>query len=164
MEHCLGFWNLVAANQADADISIVDAQTAKEVARVPEGAITGHEVATALDGITGYVTIYGDSSVGDAGTDGRELLAIDLASRKIVGRLDFGQGVRPHGIAMNSQDGLLYVATELDRTVTIVDPKTFKIVGSISTGQVNLICLRSLTMVALAAPQMWDRAVSRSWT
>jgi hypothetical protein len=28
---------LIAVNQADSDISIVDAQAAKEVARVPEG-------------------------------------------------------------------------------------------------------------------------------
>jgi DNA-binding beta-propeller fold protein YncE len=52
-----------------------------------------------------------------------------------VGRLDFGHGVRPHCIVMNPRDGLLYVTTEIDRTVTIVDPKTFKIVGSIPTGQ-----------------------------
>jgi DNA-binding beta-propeller fold protein YncE len=126
---------LIAVNQADADISIVDARAAKEVARVPEGAVAGHEVAASLDGKTAYVPIYGDSSVGEAGTDGRELLAIDLASRKVVGRLDFGHGVRPHSIIMNPKDGLLYVTTEVDRTVTIVDPKTFKIVGAIPTGQ-----------------------------
>lgn len=62
-------------------------------------------------------------------------MAIDLASRKVVGRLDFGHGVRPHSIIMNPKDGLLYVTTEVDRTVTIVDPKTLKIVGSIPTGQ-----------------------------
>ena len=97
---------LIAVNQADADISIVDAQSAKEVARVPEGAVAGHEVASSLDGKVAYVPIYGDSSVGEAGTDGRELLAIDLTSHRIVGRLDFGHRVRPHSIQMNPQDGL----------------------------------------------------------
>jgi DNA-binding beta-propeller fold protein YncE len=137
--HCIlaqtSLGTLIAVNQADADISIVDLAAAKEVARVPEGAIAGHEVAASLDGKIVYVPIYGDSSVGDPGTDGRELLAIDLASRKILGRLDFGHGVRPHCIVMNPRDGLLYVTTEIDRTVTIVDPKIFKIVGSIPTGQ-----------------------------
>ena len=33
------------------------------------------------------------------------------------------------------KDGLLYVTTELDQTITIIDPKTLKIVGSIPTGQ-----------------------------
>jgi len=126
---------LIAVNQGESDISIVDAQAAKEVAKVPEGAVAGHEVATSLDGKTAYVPIYGDASVGEAGTDGREMVAIDLASRKVVGQLDFGHGVRPHGILMNPQDGLLYVTTELDRTVTIVNPKTMKVVGTIPTGQ-----------------------------
>jgi hypothetical protein len=96
---------LIAVNQADADISIVDPEAGKEVARVPEGAVAGHEVAASLDGKTAYVPVYGNSSVGEPGTDGRELLAIDLASRKIVGRLDFGHGARPHGILMNPRDG-----------------------------------------------------------
>jgi DNA-binding beta-propeller fold protein YncE len=126
---------LIVVNQADADISIVDAHAGEEVAKVPEGAVAGHEVATSLDGTIAYVPIYGDSSVGEAGTNGREMLAIDLASHKIVGRLDFGHGVRPHCIVMNPRDGLLYVTTEIDRTVTIVDPKALKIVGSIPTGE-----------------------------
>jgi YVTN family beta-propeller protein len=126
---------LIAVNQADADISIVDTQAGKEVARVPEGIVAGHEVATSLDGKIAYIPIYGDSSVGDPGSDGREMLAIDLSSHKVVGRMDFGHGVRPHCIVMNPHDGLLYVTTELDRTVTIVNPKTLTIVGMIPTGQ-----------------------------
>jgi YVTN family beta-propeller protein len=31
--------------------------------------------------------------------------------------------------------GMLYVTTELDKTVSIIDPKTLKIVGSVPTGQ-----------------------------
>jgi YVTN family beta-propeller protein len=30
---------------------------------------------------------------------------------------------------------MLYVTTELDHSITIIDPKTLKIVGSIPTGQ-----------------------------
>jgi YVTN family beta-propeller protein len=33
------------------------------------------------------------------------------------------------------KDGLLYVTTELDQAITLIDPKTLKIVGSIPTGQ-----------------------------
>jgi YVTN family beta-propeller protein len=60
---------------------------------------------------------------------------IDIGSRKVVQRFDFGHGVRPHCAVMNPNDGLLYVTTELDRTVTIIDPKTLKLVGTIPTGQ-----------------------------
>jgi DNA-binding beta-propeller fold protein YncE len=58
-----------------------------------------------------------------------------IPAHRVEGRLDFGHGVRPHCIVMNPRDGLLYVTTEIDRAVTIVNPKTFKIVGSIPTGQ-----------------------------
>jgi len=62
-------------------------------------------------------------------------VVIDIGSRKVVQRFDFGHGVRPHCVVMNPSDGLLYVTTELDRTVTIIDPKTLKLVGTIPTGQ-----------------------------
>jgi YVTN family beta-propeller protein len=80
------------------------------------------------------VPIYGDSGVGLPGTNGRNMVAIDVASRKVTGNLDFGHGVRPH-LPVWGPDGLLYVTTELDNSVTIVDPKTLKIVGTISTNQ-----------------------------
>jgi YVTN family beta-propeller protein len=49
--------------------------------------------------------------------------------------VDFGHGVRPHLPVIGPKDGLVYVTTELDHSVTVVDPKTLKIVGSIPTGQ-----------------------------
>jgi len=33
------------------------------------------------------------------------------------------------------KNGLLYVSTELNRSITIIDPATLKIIGSIPTGQ-----------------------------
>jgi DNA-binding beta-propeller fold protein YncE len=126
---------LLAVNQGEATIGIVDPQAAKQIATIAAGGVTGHEVAVSLDGKTAYVPIYGDSSVGEAGTDGRDMVAIDIASRKIVGHLDFGHGVRPHCAVMNPRDGMLYVTTELDQTVTIIDPNKLQVVGVIPTGQ-----------------------------
>jgi DNA-binding beta-propeller fold protein YncE len=126
---------LLAVNQGEATLGIVDPRAGKLVATIAEGDVTGHEVATSFDGKLAYVPIYGDSSVGDPGTDGRDLVVIDIGSRKVIRRFDFGHGVRPHCAVMNPNDGLLYVTTELDRTVTIIDPKTLKLVGAIPTGQ-----------------------------
>jgi len=126
---------LLAVNQGEATLGIVDPRAGKQVATIAEGGVTGHEVATSFDGKLAYVPIYGDSSVGDPGSDGRELVVIDIGSGKVVQRFDFGHGVRPHCAVMNPNDGLLYVTTELDRTVTIIDPKTLKLVGTIPTGQ-----------------------------
>lgn len=116
-------------------LAIVDPVAGKVLASVPEGGNTGHEVAASPDGLFGYVPIYGNSGVGKPGTDGSNMVVIDLASRKVVGNVDFGHGVRPHLPVFGPKDGLLYVTTELDKTVTIIDPKTLKILGSIPTGQ-----------------------------
>lgn len=126
---------LVATNQGDHDLSIIDPVDAKQLATVPEGGITGHEVATSPDGRTAYVPIYGSSGVGKPGTDGREMVVIDIPSRTVTGKVDFGHGVRPHCPVYDRASGMLYVTTELDQTVTIIDPRTLKIVGTVPTGQ-----------------------------
>lgn len=126
---------LLVANQGDRNLSIIDPVAAKQVAVVVEDGITGHEVATSPDGRTAYVPIYGDSGVGKPGSDGRNMVVIDIASRKVIGNVDFGHGVRPHCVIHDRNSGLLYITTERDQTVTAVDPQTLKVVGSIPTTQ-----------------------------
>jgi len=126
---------LLVANQKDQNLSIVDPVANQQTAAVKENAFTGHEVAASPDGKTAYVPIYGDSGVGKPGTDGQTMDVIDIASRKITGTVDFGHGVRPHKPVYDPASGLLYVTTELDHSVTAIDPHTLKIVGSIPTGQ-----------------------------
>jgi DNA-binding beta-propeller fold protein YncE len=92
-------------------------------------------VVASPDGRTAYVPIYGDSGVGKPGTDGDRMVVIDIASRKVTGSVDFGHGVRPHLPVFGPKNGMLYVTTELDQAITIIDPKTLKIVGQIPTGQ-----------------------------
>src|SRR5437667_76082 len=68
--------------------------------------------------------IYGDS-----------MDVIDIAARQIVGNVDFGHCVRPHCAVFGPTDGLLYVTTELDNAITVIDPHTLKTIGTIPTGQ-----------------------------
>jgi DNA-binding beta-propeller fold protein YncE len=126
---------LLVANQGDRDLSLIDPSEGKQVATIPVEGVTGHEVAASPDGKTAYVPIYGDSGVGRPGTDGTKISVIDLASRKVVHTIDFGHGVRPHCPIYDQNSGMLYVTTELDKSVSIIDPKTLKIVGSVPTGQ-----------------------------
>jgi DNA-binding beta-propeller fold protein YncE len=126
---------LLVAQKGDASLGIIDPVAGKLVASVPEGGFTGHEVIASPDGRLAYVPIYGNSGVGKPGTDGTKMVVIDLASLKVTGTLDFGHGIRPHMPIFGPKDGLLYVTTELDQTVTQIDPKTLKIVGTIPTGQ-----------------------------
>jgi YVTN family beta-propeller protein len=139
---------LVAEKGAHA-LGIVDAASGKELVSIPEGGITGHEVTASLDGKTAFVPIYGNSGVGKPGTDGTMIVAIDVASQKVVGHLDFGRGIRPHCPVMNPRDGMLYVTTELDKTISIIDPKTLKIVGTVPTGQAQS------HMLAISPDGLW---------
>ncbi len=79
--------------------------------------------------------IFGNSGVGKPGTDGSLIRVVDLKKQEIVGTIDFGKGVRPHCAIIGPKNHLLYVTTELENAITIIDPKTFKIIGSIPTGQ-----------------------------
>jgi DNA-binding beta-propeller fold protein YncE len=126
---------LLVANQGDHTLSLIDLAAGKEIAAVPVGGVTGHEVAVSPDGKLAFVPIYGDAGVGRAGTDGSSMSVIDIGARKVVGSVDFGHGVRPHMPLYEPVSGMLYVTTELDKAVTIVDPKTLKVVGAIPTGQ-----------------------------
>jgi len=126
---------LLVANKGDNALGFIDVAAGKQVAEVAEGGVTGHEVIASRDGKLAYVPIYGNSGVGMPGTDGSNMVVIDLASRKVVGNVDFGKGVRPHCPLFGPRNGLLYVSTELEKAIAIIDPSTLKIVGSIPTGQ-----------------------------
>ncbi len=128
---------LLVVNQGDATLSLIDPETGKRNASIAEGVpkMVGHEVAVSPDGRFAYLPLYGDAGVGRPGTDGDLMLVIDLAKRVVIDRVNFGRGVRPHCVLYDPVSGLLYVTTELAESVTVVDPKSLQIVGSIPTKQ-----------------------------
>ena len=126
---------VLVANKGDHTLGLIDPKAGRQIATVDVGGITGHEVIASPDGRFAYVPIYGNSGVGQPGTDGSQLAVIDLAVRKVSGTVDFGHGVRPHCVLIGPKDGLLYVTTEIDQAVTIIDPASLKIVGKIPTTQ-----------------------------
>jgi YVTN family beta-propeller protein len=126
---------LLVCNKGDKTLGIIDPASCQQIATVNEEGETGHELVASPDGKRAYVPIYGNSGVGHPGTDGQLIRVIDLAARKIVGTVDFGKGVRPHCAVMGPKNGLLYVTTELDNCVSVIDPKALKIVDKIPTGQ-----------------------------
>jgi hypothetical protein len=132
-----GAQTLLVVNQGDSTTSLIDAATGKLLAAVPDNTpgVHGHEAAASVDGRFAFVPIYGSTGVGKPGIDGHEMLVIDIVARKVVGHVDFGHGVRPHMALLDPASGMLYVTTELDSSVAIIDPKTWKIVGAIPTGQ-----------------------------
>jgi YVTN family beta-propeller protein len=127
--------SLLVVNQGDHNLSIVDPATLKVRATVDVEGITGHEVAVLPDGHTAVVPIYSDTGVGKTGTDGRLMAVIDLRSKKLLRQVDFGHAVRPHSAVYDANRKLLYVTTELDQAIAVLDPETLKIVGTIPTSQ-----------------------------
>lgn len=126
---------LLVANKGDHTVSLVDPKAGQQIATVDVKGVTGHELVASPDGKVAFVPIYGDSGVGLPGSDGSNLAVIDLASRKLAGNVDFGKGVRPHCAVIGPKNGLLYVTTELNQSIAVIDPKTLQIVGKIPTGQ-----------------------------
>ena len=126
---------LVVANKGDQSLGLVDVTAGRQLAVIPENGVTGHELAVTPDGRRAFVPIYGSSGVGQPGTDGQLIRVIDLASHEITGTIDFGHGVRPHCAVWGPKNGLLYVTTELENSVTIIDPATLRITGTVPTGQ-----------------------------
>ena len=126
---------LLVTNKGDRSLSLIDPSTNKQIAVIPEEGVTGHELAASPDGKLAYVPIYGDAGVGKVGSDGQLMRVIDLEKRAIVGTVDFGKGVRPHCAVYCKANGMLYVTTENDKTISIIDPATLKIVGTVPTDQ-----------------------------
>jgi len=128
---------LLVVNQGDRNISFIDPSTNRQIATVSEGETVGHghEIAILPEGRIAYVPIYSNTGVGKPGLNGREILVVDIPRRKVIGHIDFGRGVRPHCPVYDPVTGLLYVTTELDNTVTVVDPRNLTIAGVIPTRQ-----------------------------
>ncbi len=126
---------LLVCNKGDHTLGIIDTIAGKQIATVDEDGVTGHEVVASPDGKLAFVPVFGNSGVGKPGTDGSVIRVIDIASRKIVNTVDFGRGVRPHCALIGPKDGLLYVTTELENSITVIDPRSLKIVATIPTGQ-----------------------------
>jgi DNA-binding beta-propeller fold protein YncE len=122
-------------NKGDRTLSIVDPETNRQIATVAEEGITGHEVAASADGRLAFVPIYGDSGVGQPGTDGRLIRVVDLDKRRIVDTIDFGRGVRPHCAVTCAATNRLYVTAENENAVAEIDPATGKVKGFIPTGK-----------------------------
>jgi DNA-binding beta-propeller fold protein YncE len=132
-----GAQTLLVVNQHDHTITMADPASGKQIATVTETVPGqwGHEIVASTDGRTAYLPVYGDAGVGRPGVDGSKMLVIDLASHRVTREVDFGHGVRPHLPVLDRSRDLLYVTTELDDAVTIIDPRTLAIIGKVPTGQ-----------------------------
>lgn len=124
---------LLIENKGEHTLGIIDPRAGKMVAKVTLSGVTGHEVAASPDGRFAYAPIYGNSGVGNPGTNGHAIDVIDVRSRRIAHTINL-KPVRPH-CPIYGADGMLYVTAELARAIFVIDPGTLKHVASIPTRQ-----------------------------
>jgi YVTN family beta-propeller protein len=128
---------LLVVNQGNSTLSLIDPATNQQIAAIPENTpgVHAHEAAVTPDGRTAFLPIYGSTGVGKPGIDGAQMLIVNIPSHEIKATINFGHGVRPHQPTYDPSTGLLYITTELDNAITVLDLHTYKIVGKIPTGQ-----------------------------
>ncbi len=129
---------LLVVNKSDGTVSILDAASGKLRATVPVEA-GPHEVEVLADGKTAAISSYGSKA-----EPGHMVSVVDLASAKVVSRVDIGAGSRPHGLKA-LPDGRLLVTAEGTRELVIVDPVAAKVTARIATG-------RDISHMVAAAP------------
>src|SRR5262249_18391744 len=112
---------LLVANKGDKSLGVIDPATGTLVTTIPHNKNTGHEVAASSDGQFAYVPIFGNSAVGMPDIEGCEVIVINLNARQVTSTINFGRGVRPHCPVFDPIHSLLYVTTELDKSVSVID-------------------------------------------
>lgn len=129
---------LVVVNKSDDTVSIVDAKSGGLRATVPVGK-GPHEVEVLADGKTAAVSDYGRPDA-----PGRTVTLVDLDRGAALGKIDLGEGTRPHGLEALA-DGRLLVTAEGSKELLIVDPKNRRVTARIPTR-------RDVSHMVVAAP------------
>ena len=118
----------------DQTLDVVDLASGASAGRVRASGFTPHEVAATPDGLRAYLPIYSDAWLGDPGTDGRAIDVVDLVAMRIEDTIPLDGPSRPH-LPVVGGDGRLYVGTELDESISIIDPRSRSRIGRLPTGR-----------------------------
>ena len=125
---------LLVVCKGDQSLEVIDLASGTSAGRITASDFTPHEVAATPDGRLAYLPIYSDAFVGEPGTDGRRIDVIDLVGMRVTDEIAIDFASRPH-LPLVGGDGLLYVGTELDESVSVFDPSARARVGRLPTGR-----------------------------
>jgi len=92
-----------------------------------------HDFVLTPDRKTAYVPLYGDGIFGRNPNPGHEVAIVDMDGMKVVGSIDVSPYRAPHGIQIGP-DGTIYVASDLDHKLLVIDPKARKVTRAVDTG------------------------------
>ena len=129
--HPTGTKGLLLIDKLGGTIRFFDPVTFKERSSI-KVATNPHDFALSTDRKTAYVPLYGDGIYGRNPNPGHEVLIVDLESSTIVGSVDVSPYRAPHGIQID-ENGTLYVTSDLDRKILVIDPKARKMTKAIET-------------------------------
>ncbi len=125
---------LLVVCKQDQSLEVLDLEAATTVERIRASGFTPHEVIATPDGSRAYLPIYSDAFVGAPGTDGRAIDIVDLVGLRVADTIPLDFASRPHLPVLGS-DGRLFVGTELDESISIIDPVTGTRTGRLPTGR-----------------------------
>jgi YVTN family beta-propeller protein len=114
---------VLVTNWCSADLSVIDAASAKEVARVPLRGEHPRGIAVAPDSRTAYVALMGSD----------RLVRVDLARRAVADFARTGDG--PRHVVISPDGRHLFVTNNGDGTVSKLDRATGAVLKRVRTGQ-----------------------------
>jgi YVTN family beta-propeller protein len=129
--HPTGSKGLFLVDKLGGQVRFLDPVTYKERAAVKLPA-NPHDFVLNPDHTIAYVPIYGDGIYGRNANPGHEIDIVDLQTQKVVGTIDVSPYRAPHGIQL-APDGTLFVTSDLDRKLLVVDPKARTVKAAIDT-------------------------------
>ena len=99
---------VIVLNKAAHTAMVIDVATGETLATLKTG-VGPHEVAVHPEGRFAVVANYGEQEMGSS------LSVIDLATLELVGGIDLGAPIRPHGLAFEPDGKHLWVSAEVVR-------------------------------------------------
>ena len=125
---------LLVVCKDDQALQVIDLPSGTSLGSIRASGYTPHEVAATPDGTRAYLPIYSDAWLGDPGTDGRAIDVVDLGRLRVERTIAVDLPSRPH-LPLLGNDGRLYVATELDDSVSVFDPASGDRIARLPTGR-----------------------------
>jgi DNA-binding beta-propeller fold protein YncE len=103
--------------------AVIDATSNTLLTRIPLGGGAGN---TVYDAVSGHILVAVHSV--------NQLVAIDPATDKILGRYPLPGIQNPHGIALDAADHMAFVAGEENHSLTVIDLITMKMLSTYEVG------------------------------
>jgi YVTN family beta-propeller protein len=131
LNHPTGTTGLLLVDKLGAHVRFFDPRTFTELAGIKVPA-NPHDFALSPDHRFAYVPIYGDGVYRRNPNPGHEVYIFDLQKRTVAGVIDISPYRAPHAIQVDRQ-GLLYVASDDDRKLLVIDPARRVVTAAIDT-------------------------------